>query len=186
MLQVVVSGEEDVRQVELLTHHGNKYSPPNGSKVAIINIGRAWKTAVACDDKLAPDVQPGERRSYSTDSGGAARVTEIYFKNDGTLVISANTKVTVEAPDIEATADNSIVADASDIEATASNEIAATAPNITLNGNVQLNGALTATGTVTAPNVVGSTDVSFGGISGTAHTHNENGDGGGVTDPPNT
>lgn len=39
------------------------------------------------------------------------------------------------------------------------------------NGNTNQTGNTTSTGTVTAPNVVGTTDVSFGGISGVNHVH---------------
>jgi phage gp45-like len=143
MLQVVVSDAKDVRQVELMPHHGEKYNPPNGSKVAIVSIGRAWKVAIACDDKITPAEQEGERRIYSTDSNGNGIVAEIHLKNDGSMVVNtdgpisvvAGGKVSVEAPDIEATADNTIVA---------------TAPQTTINGDVKVNGNMVISGTLSA------------------------------------
>ena len=66
-----------------------------------------------------------------------------------------------------------------------------TASSITLNANTSVNGNLAVTGNVTAGGsvtagaaVVGAT-VGDGTIDLATHTHNENGDGGGVTDPPN-
>jgi hypothetical protein len=52
-----------------------------------------------------------------------------------------------------------------------------TAPQITLNGTTAINGATTVNGTIagsstiTAPNLVGTSDVSFGGKSGVKHQH---------------
>lgn len=46
-----------------------------------------------------------------------------------------------------------------------------TAAQFTLNGPLQVNGKITATGTITAPLVVGTTNVTFGGKSGTGHIH---------------
>ena len=57
--------------------------------------------------------------------------------------------------------------------------------NVTVGSNVTAGSAMTAGTSVTAPMVVGSTDVTFGGKSGKDHTHQETGDGGGTTGPPN-
>lgn len=55
--------------------------------------------------------------------------------------------------------------------------------NIIHEGNTTQTGDTTSTGTVTAPLVVGTTNVTFGGISGKDHVHHEN-DVGGNTDGP--
>lgn len=71
--------------------------------------------------------------------------------------------------------------------------------NVEITGDVQVNGNITCTGTIAAGNFTGlgggtmtstttietTEDVVASGISLNSHTHNENGDGGGVTDPPN-
>ena len=54
--------------------------------------------------------------------------------------------------------------------------------NTTQTGNLNQTGDTTSTGTVTAPNVVGTTDVSFGGISGVGHTHPQGNDSAGNTE----
>ena len=65
-----------------------------------------------------------------------------------------------------------------------------TAPTINLTGITNIAGVLTSTGgggsnTMQGTITISSGDVIADGISLKNHTHNENGDGGGVTDPPN-
>ena len=55
--------------------------------------------------------------------------------------------------------------------------------NLTVNGKIVCDTTITAGISVTAPNVVGSTDVTSGGISLKSHTHT--GDSGGTTSAPN-
>ena len=43
--------------------------------------------------------------------------------------------------------------------------------NSTFNGNLHVTGAITGDSTITAPNVVGTTNVTFGSKSGVSHTH---------------
>lgn len=64
-----------------------------------------------------------------------------HFKKDGTFDIVATTKVQI------------------------------TSPLVTMSGDLQVVGAITAGTTITAPNVVGTTNVTFGGKSGVGHTH---------------
>jgi phage gp45-like len=178
MLQCTVSEQKDARSIELMTQHGQKCSPPNNSRIAIIEIGGSWKVAIACDDTQAPGVDTGENRLYSTAEDGGAAVTQIYFKNNGTLEITADTLVSVQAPDIQANADNDIVAVAGgNIQATAGIEAEVTAPQVTINGNVQINGNTVITGTLSAmggqavmsggtfqiPNIQATNDIDAGG-----------------------
>lgn len=72
----------------------------------------------------------------------------------------------------------------------ASTSITATTPIFTINGDVAIvgdttmDGKLDATGTITAPNVVGTTNVTFGGKSGVGHKHGGVATGGGQTGVP--
>jgi hypothetical protein len=80
------------------------------------------------------------------------------------------------------------------VNITAPTSVTVTTPISTFTGNVKINGNLTTDGTstltgavtsstsVTAPTVTGSTNVIFGGISGTGHVHTD--PQGGVTSPP--
>lgn len=86
----------------------------------------------------------------------------VMFTEDG-ITIKSPTKILMEAPEIE------LLAPVVEINASTSTTI--TTPTFTVNGTSQFNGSITATGTVTAPLVVGTTNVTFGGKSGIAHTH---------------
>lgn len=66
---------------------------------------------------------------------------KVHLKSDGTLAVVASTQVQI------------------------------TSPLVTMSGSLQVAGAITAGATVTAPNVVGTTNVTFGGKSGIGHTH---------------
>lgn len=80
------------------------------------------------------------------------------------------------------------------VNITAPTSVTVTTPISTFTGNVKINGNLTTDGTstltgavtsstsVTAPMVTGTTNVVFGGISGTGHVHSD--PQGGVTSPP--
>lgn len=184
MLQVVMTDARDVRAVELVTQHGQKSSPPNGSKVAVASIGRSWKVALGCDDKLLPNVNPGESRYYSTDESGGAIVAQIYFKNDGTMVVDADTAVEVQAPQV------SVQADIVEIQA---QQGTITVPTLNIVGNAIVTGNLGVAGSLyTAPggagggatitgNIEATGDVVAGAVSLQGH-HHSNPEGGFVGD----
>lgn len=98
----------------------------------------------------------------------------VMFTEDGIKMVSP-TLIRMEAPEIN------LVAPIVTIDASESTTI--TTPiftvngeshfngNTTTDGDTQLNGSATATGTVTAPTINGTTNVLFGGISGTGHKH---------------
>jgi len=69
LLQVEISGPDDIQTVELITHAGDEASPPNGAQVILVQIGPAWVVALAADDLIPPDIDVGERRVYSQDAG---------------------------------------------------------------------------------------------------------------------
>lgn len=54
----------------------------------------------------------------------------------------------------------------------------------TINGNLHVTGAVTGDTTITAPNVVGTIDVTFGGVSGKTHHHGNVTHGTDTTDGP--
>lgn len=86
LLQVEISGPDDVQTVELMTHAGDEASPPNGAQVILVQIGPAWVVALAADDLIPPDIDVGERRVYSQDAG--ARKATIYWRTDGQLELN--------------------------------------------------------------------------------------------------
>jgi len=86
LLQVEISGPDDVQTVELMTHAGDEASPPDDAQVLLVQIGPAWVVALAADDLIPPDINVGERRVYSQDGG--ARKATIYWRTDGQLELN--------------------------------------------------------------------------------------------------
>lgn len=87
---------------------------------------------------------------------GQAPTQYVRFSATG-IEIHSPAVVKLSAPDVQIEAES--------VEIAASSGMTITTPTLTLNGS------LNATGTVTAPNVVGTTNVNFGGKSGVAHVH---------------
>ncbi len=86
----------------------------------------------------------------------------VMFTADG-ITIKSPALVKLEAPQI--------ILQAETVEINATDETTVNSPTFTVNGDSQFNGKIDATSTITAPNVVGTTNVTFGGKSGVAHTH---------------
>ena len=108
MLQVEITDPEDIQTVELISQDGEDTNPPDGSKVVIISVGKAWKIAVAINDGIEPDANqvPGEKKIYSSD-GGVIKAF-IQLLKTGAMIISGtllqilgSTKIELTAPIIE-------------------------------------------------------------------------------------
>lgn len=69
LLQVEISDPDDVQTVQLMNPAGENSNPPDGSQVLIIDIGSAFKVAVATDDGIEPFGSPGDKQIYSVDGG---------------------------------------------------------------------------------------------------------------------
>lgn len=67
LLQVQISEPDDIQTVELFSPGGEDNGPVIGSRVIILDLGPAWKIAIAVDDGLTPSVGAGEKKIYSLD-----------------------------------------------------------------------------------------------------------------------
>lgn len=109
---------------------------------------------------------PGSgRRSDMSDGvyiGGLLNAvpTQYVMFTEGGIAITSPTKIDLSAPEVELNGGDSVTI---------------TTPIFTVNGDSQFNGTIDATGTITAPNVVGTTNVTFGGKSGIGHQHSNGG-----------
>ena len=108
LLQVEISGPDDVQTVELMTHAGDESSPPDGAQVVLLGAGSAWLIAIAADDLITPGIAEGERRVYSQDAG--ARKATIYWRTDGQLELNGTGDHAVRFAALE-TAFNQLKAD---------------------------------------------------------------------------
>lgn len=76
LLQVSISDPEDIQTVEWAHAAGDDYNPPPGTAVMVLDLGEAWKVAIAADDLIDPSVAIGEREIYSSAAGAKmARLT---------------------------------------------------------------------------------------------------------------
>lgn len=96
LLQVEVTSSEDIQSVELMNQTGEDNNPPNDSRLTIIDIGQAFKIAIASDDNIDPITDPGEKRIYSTDEDNLIVKSSILMKNDGTIIAN-NDEITITA-----------------------------------------------------------------------------------------
>ena len=99
LLQVQITDPDDVQTVELMNQSGEDNNPPDGSRVTIIDIGKAFKLAIASDDDIVPISDPGEKRTYSTDSDNSVVKASVHLKNDGTVEIENDLTTTILNPD---------------------------------------------------------------------------------------
>ncbi len=86
LLQVEISDADDIQTVELMTQAGDEYSPVDGSRVLLVQLGPAWVVAVTADDLIPPEIAAGERRTYSQDGG--TRKASIYWRTSGQLELN--------------------------------------------------------------------------------------------------
>jgi phage gp45-like len=187
LLQVVVTDRDDVQTVQLVSQTGEESNPPDGSAVVLVPAGPALKLAVAMLDRVAPDLAVGGKRIYSTAADGQTVMAEVRLDPDGKITIhNDNASQTID-PDGTITVANPgatiTITPAGLVTIDADGETVINSSKTTINNDVQINGNLDVSGTATAPNVVGTTDVTAGGISGKNHVHPEN-DNGGPTGPP--
>lgn len=160
VLQLDVLDGETRSAAERLQEFGFSSRPPAGAEAVVLFPGgrRDHALVVAVDDRRhrPRDLEEGESILYSS-LGDYVRIRQGHI-----VEIVAATKVRVQAPLAEVV------------------------------GNMTISGTLAVTGAVTAASVAAATTVSDAGgtmasmrSTYNAHTHGENGDGGGVTDPPN-
>lgn len=86
---------------------------------------------------------------------------KVHLKKDGTMAVVASTQVQITSP------------------------LVTMSGNLQVSGNISAGGTINAGGTITAPNVVGTTNGTFGGKSMVSHTHSGVQPGAGNTGAPN-
>jgi hypothetical protein len=81
-----------LRTAQLMPLAGEDFSPPDGSVVALQDMG-GWLVIVACQDDVPPDpnLNRGEKLLYSSDGAGAKR-GRIKFKQNGKMYIGNSTQ----------------------------------------------------------------------------------------------
>lgn len=108
LLQVEMSNADDVQTVEMLNAPGEDSNPPDDAQVLIVDLGRAFKVALAADDGITPDMAEGEKKLYSVSAGAVAAF--IKFLASGVLELNGNADFAVRFSELE-TAFNQLKSD---------------------------------------------------------------------------
>lgn len=100
MLQVQMTSPDDIQTVELVTPPGYDANPINGSLVYVMEVGTAYKIAIAVNDGITPDMATGEKRVYSLNDDGAIQAF-IKLLKTGIIEINGNADFAVRFTDLE-------------------------------------------------------------------------------------
>ena len=103
LLQVQVTDADDIHTVEYMSPPGEDSNPPNGAKVLIIDVGRAYKIAIAADDNVSPSMAEGEKKLYSISDGAIAAF--INFLASGIIEINGNSDFAVRFNEMQSAFD---------------------------------------------------------------------------------
>lgn len=180
-LKLTLLKDEVINDVEMVGHYGFISRALDGAEAAVLflNGERSHGIVIGTEDR--------RYRLKTLDRGEVALYTDegdyIHFKRGRNIEVLAGTKVLVTAPEVE------IVA---------STKVLCTTPLVEMSANCLIKGALTVDGAVlgntsvtspllvqTGPSAVADVGAKVNEIKTqyNSHTHSENGDGGGTTDP---
>lgn len=99
LLQIVLTDDNDVQEVELYQPAGVDSNPVNNSMVLVLPAGQAWKIVVAVNDGVEPMVGRGEYKIYSSADGTI--LASVYVNSDGETVINDGTDYAVAFEDLK-------------------------------------------------------------------------------------
>lgn len=109
MLQVELSADDDIQSVEMIRPGGDDFSPPDGTRVFIVQVGPAYKLSLGVDDKVEPQAAKGDHWLYAIDGAGDA-ASIIKLIGNGTAEILGDTDFAVRYSALE-TAFNQLKSD---------------------------------------------------------------------------
>jgi hypothetical protein len=97
VLQVELSGVDDVQACELFTQDGDDTSPVKDSMCLVVTVSDALKIVVAVTDGLEPEVEEGEREFYSQASG--VKKARMYLTKDGKAIFNRSSRLVARKDD---------------------------------------------------------------------------------------
>ena len=86
LLQVELTNERDVQDVELFSDAGEDTSPHDGDYVLVFSLANAYQIAVGVDDGIEPEVEEGEKEIYSYSKHGGPKKARIWCNKDGEVI----------------------------------------------------------------------------------------------------
>jgi hypothetical protein len=100
LLQVEIL-PEDVRNIELISMAGEDTNPAEGCRVLVIDASKGYKIGIAVTDDLIPEVGPGEKEIYSTDSPATTKKARIKLSKDSEVILNQGTDFAVAYTDLK-------------------------------------------------------------------------------------
>jgi hypothetical protein len=88
LLQVEVSEPDDVQTIELFKSGGLDYNPPTNATVIVLSVTDALQIAVAVNDGVAPESEPGEIEIFSVAEYAGEKKARMKFFTDGKAKIN--------------------------------------------------------------------------------------------------
>jgi hypothetical protein len=88
LLQVEMTEDSDIQTVELFGSGGRDYNPPTNSAVVVIPVADALQIAVAVNDGITPESEPGEVEIYSVDQYEGSKQARVKLFTDGKCKIN--------------------------------------------------------------------------------------------------
>lgn len=88
LLQVEMTETNDIQTVELFGSGGKDYNPPTDARVVVLSIADAMQIAVAVNDGVTPESEPGEDEIYSVEEYGGPKKARLKCFTDGKLKLN--------------------------------------------------------------------------------------------------
>lgn len=154
-----VTGYNKTQSSILMLPYGFTCNPPLKNLCVLLNIGNEENTVtmpISGDDRLKK-LKEGECALFNGKTG-----TYIHLSEDGSVEILSKKNININV--------------SGDVNLSVTGNVNLTAPTTNINGDLNVTGAITGnsaniTNGVTANTVIGSTDVTGGGISLSGHVH---------------
>jgi hypothetical protein len=86
LLQVELTNERDVQDVELFCEAGSDTSPHDEDLVLVLSLADAYQIAVGVDDGIEPEVDEGEKEIYSYSKHGGPKKAKTRWNSDGEVI----------------------------------------------------------------------------------------------------
>lgn len=86
MLQVELTDERDIQDVELFKSAGEDATPHDGAFVIVLSLSEAFKVAVGVEDGIEPETKAGEKEIYSYDEYGGSKLARVLCNEDGEVI----------------------------------------------------------------------------------------------------
>lgn len=166
---------------ELFQHYGFTSRALAGAEAIVVQRGAALVVIAEDDRRFRLAIEAGEV-CLNDDLG-----SQVYLKRGGEVALVAPSKVTVTAPEVVVTASTSVTVTSPTVTVTASTSVTFTTPLVAITGALTVGGTAVTTGALSSLTSVADPTGTIDEMREIydAHTHGENGDGGGTTDPPN-